>query len=261
MGNWGCHVCVRHPLLCRSFSKHGAFTQCVLESFIPASTDPLHLRPPQVVNVYPVCIGVPDTVAMGSTLNETIAAVSATTVPSFITGTLYVLQTQPLMSEECILTQHQTSLHESQPYNAPASRIQSIRHILFRAKPHTQARCRPLSGLHSLLPSVSSYVASITFCYGIKLTKLLSLHFWWRLRQNSSHHFTRIFVIGLFNALLVTLAPTDLVQAGVGFGIALPSIASSRILLDLREVDRKRQEQTDVRGLSVDQWETIFHVP
>ncbi|CAL1696619.1 unnamed protein product [Somion occarium] len=64
----------------------------------------------------------------------------------------------------------------------------------------------------------------------------------------------------IVNALLITVMPHDLIQAGVGFGIAVPSIASSRMLLDLRDVDRKRGRVTDVQGVPVSQWETMFHI-
>ena len=53
---------------------------------------------------------------------------------------------------------------------------------------------------------------------------------------------------------------TDLIQAGVGFGIALPSIVSSRMLLDLRDVDEKRGRLADVQGVRVSEWETMFYI-
>lgn len=62
------------------------------------------------------------------------------------------------------------------------------------------------------------------------------------------------------NALLITVMPPVTIQAGVGFGIALPSIVSSRMLLDLRDVDEKRGRMTDVQGVRVSEWETMFHL-
>ena len=70
----------------------------------------------------------------------------------------------------------------------------------------------------------------------------------------------RIAVVNTVNALLITVMPTPTVQSGVGFGIALPSIVSSRMLLDLRDVDVKRGRTTDVQGLRVSEWETMFHI-
>ena len=75
-----------------------------------------------------------------------------------------------------------------------------------------------------------------------------------------THPSRRILILTIYNSLLITIAPSDLIQAGVGFEIALPSIASSRLLLNLRAADRKREKRTDVEGLLVDQWETMFHI-
>ncbi|KAI0072365.1 hypothetical protein K474DRAFT_405056 [Panus rudis PR-1116 ss-1] len=50
-----------------------------------------------------------------------------------------------------------------------------------------------------------------------------------------------ILLMCIYNACLITVARAELVQAGVGFGIALPSIASSRMLLNLRHAHSQRQ--------------------
>lgn len=67
-------------------------------------------------------------------------------------------------------------------------------------------------------------------------------------------------MLTLYNSLLITIAPSDLIQAGVGFEIALPSIASSRLLLNLRAADKQRERRTDVSDVRVEQWETMFHI-
>ena len=67
----------------------------------------------------------------------------------------------------------------------------------------------------------------------------------------------RVFLVDLWNALMMTLAPSNMIPMAVGFTIALPCILSSRILLNLREMDRKRQCQMDIEGIPLDQWETL----
>jgi len=67
-------------------------------------------------------------------------------------------------------------------------------------------------------------------------------------------------VVAVVNAVLLIMAPMDLVQAGLGFGIALPCIASSRILFNLRKEDKLRNARLDVDDVSVDSWQTIFHI-
>ena len=64
----------------------------------------------------------------------------------------------------------------------------------------------------------------------------------------------------VFNVLMIVLAPYAIYQIGFGFGIALPSILSSHILLNLREVEKRRADRVDVYGLAVEQWETMFHI-
>jgi len=78
--------------------------------------------------------------------------------------------------------------------------------------------------------------------------------------RDSVAYFLMILFLTIYNTLLITIAPSDLIQAGVGFEIALPSIASSRLLLNLRAADKRRERQTDVEGIFVDQWETMFHI-
>lgn len=69
-----------------------------------------------------------------------------------------------------------------------------------------------------------------------------------------------ILFLTIYNSLLITIAPSDLIQAGLGFEIALPSIASCRLLLNLRAADKRRERRMNVEGLLVDQWETMFHI-
>ena len=64
----------------------------------------------------------------------------------------------------------------------------------------------------------------------------------------------------LLNVLMVVLTPYALYQIGFGYAVALPSILSSHILLDLRESEKHRVERVDVDGLALDQWETMFHI-
>ncbi|OBZ78825.1 hypothetical protein A0H81_00362 [Grifola frondosa] len=69
-----------------------------------------------------------------------------------------------------------------------------------------------------------------------------------------------IFVVDLLDVLVVTLASSTLVPASSGLVIALPSILGSRMLLNLRQVDRKRELRLAVDGIDVDQWETILDI-
>ncbi|THH28432.1 hypothetical protein EUX98_g5753 [Antrodiella citrinella] len=78
--------------------------------------------------------------------------------------------------------------------------------------------------------------------------------------RDSAAYFLMILVLTIYNSLLITIAPSEIIQAGVAFEIALPSIASSRLLLNLRAADKRRKKQTDVDGIPVDQWETMFHI-
>ena len=59
---------------------------------------------------------------------------------------------------------------------------------------------------------------------------------------------------------MVVLTPYALYQVGFGYAVALPSILSSRILLNLREVEKQRADRVDVHGLALEQWETMFHI-
>lgn len=62
----------------------------------------------------------------------------------------------------------------------------------------------------------------------------------------------------LLNLLMMTLAPSNMIPAAVGYTIALPCILSSRILLNLREMNRQREDLMDLDGVPLDQWETLI---
>ena len=70
----------------------------------------------------------------------------------------------------------------------------------------------------------------------------------------------RLLCLVLFNVLMVVLTPYALYQIGFGYAVALPSILSSHILLNLRAAEKHRAERTDVHGIAVEQWETMFHI-
>lgn len=59
---------------------------------------------------------------------------------------------------------------------------------------------------------------------------------------------------------MVVFVPYALYEVGFGYAIALPNILSSRILLDLRESERRRADHIDVHGVAVEQWETMFYM-
>ncbi len=62
------------------------------------------------------------------------------------------------------------------------------------------------------------------------------------------------------NALMVALTPYALYQVGFGYAVALPSILSSHILLNLRATEKRREDRVRVHGLALEQWETMFHI-
>jgi len=69
-----------------------------------------------------------------------------------------------------------------------------------------------------------------------------------------------IFVVYVINAIIWTYAPRPLFQLGVGFGISLPCILGSRLLLNLRGAYRGRRQftATDLL-LRSSRWDHLFH--
>ncbi|TCD62948.1 hypothetical protein EIP91_006211 [Steccherinum ochraceum] len=120
--------------------------------------------------------------------------------------------------------------------------------------------------------SITTILFSMTF--SIFLLALLAYKSWMTYRpkpicahelagvlvRDSVTYCLMILALTIYNSLLITIAPSDLIQAGIGFEIALPSIASSRLLLNLRAADKRRERRTNVEGIHVEQWETMFHI-
>ncbi len=78
---------------------------------------------------------------------------------------------------------------------------------------------------------------------------------------NFMHPFpSSIFVVYVINAIIWTYAPRPLFQLGVGFGISLPCILGSRLLLNLRGAYRGRRQftATDLL-LRSSRWDHLFH--
>jgi len=81
----------------------------------------------------------------------------------------------------------------------------------------------------------------------------------WGLRKNpvasvlirdSVTYFIVILAAYIANALIWTFAPSQLFQIGVGFGVALPAILGSRLLLNLRGAHRRAHQFTPTVELS-----------
>ena len=64
----------------------------------------------------------------------------------------------------------------------------------------------------------------------------------------------------LTNVVMTVATPTALYQACYGYQITLPCILSSRILLNLREWEKYREDQVDVQDLNLSEWPTMFHL-
>lgn len=68
----------------------------------------------------------------------------------------------------------------------------------------------------------------------------------------------RIFIAYLLNALIWTFAPTQLFQLGVGFGITLPCVLGSRLLLNLRAVHR--HETPTASLIHTQRWDHLLNI-
>ncbi|EKM48972.1 uncharacterized protein PHACADRAFT_265938 [Phanerochaete carnosa HHB-10118-sp] len=69
-----------------------------------------------------------------------------------------------------------------------------------------------------------------------------------------------IFMVVLTNVAMTIFAPTALYPVGYGFGVVLPCILSSRILLNLREWEKYREDRVDVQDVNLSEWPTMFHL-
>lgn len=69
-----------------------------------------------------------------------------------------------------------------------------------------------------------------------------------------------IFLVALTNVVMTIFTPTALYQVGYGFNVVLPCILSSRILLNLREWEKYREDRVDVQDVNLSEWPTMFHL-
>lgn len=59
---------------------------------------------------------------------------------------------------------------------------------------------------------------------------------------------------------MTIFAPTALYLVGYSFNVVLPCILSSRILLNLREWEKYREDRVDVQDVNLSEWPTMFHL-
>lgn len=65
-------------------------------------------------------------------------------------------------------------------------------------------------------------------------------------------------IIYVANALTWTFAPSQLFQIGVGFGVTLPSLLGSRLLLNLRDAHARAHRFTPTVSLSgMSRWDQL----
>ena len=80
------------------------------------------------------------------------------------------------------------------------------------------------------------------------------------MHTQSAHNAGRIFLIVLTNTVITAAAPTALYQACYTFNVVLPCVLSSRILLNLREWEKYREDRVDVQDVHLSEWPTMFRL-
>ncbi|KAI0090001.1 hypothetical protein BDY19DRAFT_96181 [Irpex rosettiformis] len=67
-------------------------------------------------------------------------------------------------------------------------------------------------------------------------------------------------LVTVLNLFSIVSVPYAMYTIGCGFTATIPNVLSNRIFINLRAWERYREERIDVGGVSVDRWETMFHI-
>ena len=62
------------------------------------------------------------------------------------------------------------------------------------------------------------------------------------------------------NIVMTVATPTAVYDACYDFNVVIPCVLSSRILLNLREWEKYREDRIDVQDMNLSEWPTMFHL-